>query len=580
MNKIYFLKFYLSKNFSFPQTFIFFSGILVIMIFLSLSFNSIKFENIVNLNLNIATILSTIFAISVSLSLIGFQYLSQNVSTKLLKHFFRSFFIIFMIMVYLFSIIFSLFLVAINSDSIWLLNLNFTLFIFCLLYLVGFFYFIVISLQENNILKLIGKKLSKNDYNDENYDIIKEICLKAIRNNNFGLYRNSLNMLNKGEIYFLKKIKKKKLNLIYTLDSRHSEVENLIYEFIHLQKQIFYELIEYKREIFLLNYINWLYEIQKISFPLLAIRPYQDLMEHFNKIGDIILKNNFEETYLFYSQRLRDITEHEFKSIPKNELKSYYDLSIKADNESKYEKDKKTLLHIAFEDFRSKRLGFIREICIQAINENKKTLDHFSKHILETTLRQSISIKDNDGLRWNIIQDIVYSFRKIHEANINNEIYENFYSLDLHYLIENLTDETEINRIGGFLTHEYCNAHLELVKINAVSSIRDLGVSGRFLNKDKKFEIVIKLLSETFDLILKDFSKKKITGISKDYISSELYSILGKVDENNKHIKKIIKKHKLKPSKNVYMMGIFMGTKKDWKKKNEKQKANEIISKD
>ena len=121
---------------------------------------------------------------------------------------------------------------------------------------------------------------------------------------------------------------------------------------------------------------------------------------------------------------------------------------------------------------------------------------------------------------------------------------------------------------AAYITKEYCLAQLELVKIDPIQTISQLGMEGRFLNSNLKHKVPIKLISETFDRIL--ISKKEIKNITKDYISYELHSILGTNKELNKIIKKIIKKHKLKPSKNMYILGVFMGKLKDLEKNRNK----------
>lgn len=564
------LSFMLRSMWNNPTSYLFiFSAISILAyIFLFNLFINLNLENITDVLLNIASITATIFTITISLTIIGFQFLSQNVSNKSLKYLFKSKFFILMVLSYFITILYNLVIVVGNLQLAYFLHTGIILFIFSMVYTISYFYWIVWILQEENILKVISRYFPEISLQDEKHEIIKEICLKSIRGNNLIVFSKSLKLLNQREQIFLNRIKNKKLSEDYDFDSRHSEIENIIHYFLNFQRQIFYELIEHKRQDFLPYYIEGIKEIKLIVFPLLAPRPYRDLGEHFNKIGESILEKRFDEIYLFYAHKLAEVVKNEYHKLPKETLEASFDFS-KIKNEEESIKKERILWKILYDDFNYNRLKFLSNIAKKAIITNQETLNWFPKSILTDILLEAIKIKNCRIIQRELIVKIISLFKEIHKENINHKKVENYFGvLDLHYLIEEMNEE-QIKEIGAFITREYCTAQLELFKIKPSQIVWALGVNGRFFKGDNKNLPLLQIIMDTFDAILKDFKKRKVKEITIDYLSNEIYSILGDNKENNRVVNKIIKKHKIMHSKNVYIAGAFMGTKKEWQKKNK-----------
>lgn len=518
-----------------------------------------------------ATIIATIFTIS--LTFIGIQYFVQNIPYELLKYFFKSKFIISMFSIYVCSIIFNLIMLSLGMRNVLWLIVSISLSIVSIVYLLAYFYYLSGTLQEINILYLITKHLKKKSYAQdyEKYEALKDLIVKSIKENKHSLYKKSLNFLFRKEQLFLSLISKRKIQDNYTFDQRHSDVEKLTHFFMNFQKQIFYELLEHKRQLYLFHYIEFMKELQKTSFVLLSPRPYYELRDHFNKIGDKILEYRFDEVYLFYCHKLRDITQYEYDKVQKEKLVSYYDLDKSDKDETESQRTEKVLIHMMYESFESDRLRFLVELSRKAIQKEVDILNCFPKSILCNILDKALNLKKNEGMRWILIQNIMYLLKQIHEENIKKGKFDKFLWLNLHNIIKSLKNIDEIKRLGSSIARDYCLAQLNFVKTHPRETIRELGIEGRCLTNDDKYKIIIKLLMETFDRILIMLSKKEIKDLEKDYVSSEIHSIIGKSKENNKLIETIIKKHQLKPSKNVYMMGVYMGRKTDWEKRKNKK---------
>ncbi len=522
------------------------------------------YESMFSVSASIITIIFTI-----SLTLIGIQYYVQNIPYELLEYFLKSKFTISMFGVYIGSIVFNLLMLSLGINTILWLIVSITLSIICMAYLLSYFYHLVGSLQEINILNLITKDLSKKTFrqNYGKYEALKDLIIKSIKDNKNSLYKKSLSILFKKELYFLFSVNKKEISEEYTYNQRHSDVEEIILFFLNFQKQVFYELMENKRQLFLYPYIEFMKELQKASFVLLSPRPYYELRDHFNKIGDKILENKFDEVYLFYAQKLSEITQYEYDKTKKEKMVSYYDFNKRDKNETELQREELVLTKMMYDGFEQERLKFLTGLSKKAIQENVDTLNWFPKSILCDILNKARKPLENKGIGRILIPRIIYLLKQIHEENIKKSNFDSFFQLGLHWYLKPMEDLDEINELGSFITREYCLAQLNLIKINPQATVRDLGEDGRFLKDEDKNNEIIKLLMETFDQILNMMSKKKIISIDKDYVSYEIYSILGKSEKNNKLVRAIIKKHKLKQGKKVYMLGVYMSKKKDLQKK-------------
>lgn len=575
-NKLFKLKYKFNLILDKPSGFLIFTSLILILIsssiilILSDKINPF-YESLFSTS---ATIIATIFTIS--LTLIGIQYYVQNIPYELLKYFFKSKFTISMFGMYIGSIIYNLLMLGLGIRNMFCLIISIAFTIVSMVYLLSYFYYLNGSLQEVNILNLITKNLKNKSYNSDytKYEALKDLIIKSVKDNKNSLYKKSLDIFFRKQFEFISQISMKNIDKNYNYDTRHSEVEQLIHFFLGFQKQIFYELIDNDRQLFLYLYVDLYKELQEKTFVLLSPRPYYELRDHFNKIGDKILEKRFDEIYLFYSHKMRDLTKFEFNHVDKVKLVSYYDITKRDANESQLEKTERVLIHMLYESFARDRLNFLTKLSLKAIKNNVDTLNWFPKSILCDILDNALHITSNKGMRWDLINNIMYMLRQIHDENIKKNNFHNFMWLDLHTHIEQIKDEEEISKLGGFITREYCLAQLDLVKISARETVHDLSVDCAFLKDKDQNHIVIKLIMETFDKILTMFSKKEISGIEKDYLSYAVHSCLGKSDKNNKLVRLIIKKYKLKPSKNVYMMGVFMGKKSDFQKNNMNKTTN------
>jgi len=503
-----------------------------------------------------AKIIATIFAITISLTLLGFQYLSQNISPKILYSFFKSKFITIMIIVYIFSIVFNIFVLTFLEGVIYG-YFSFLLLSFCVLYLVSYLYYIINYLQPRSIIKRIEKEISKTTYIDENYEILEQVIIKSIRNNEAFSYKESLDLLFDRQSNFLKKLFDKPIT---DYDTRHSDAERIVYYFFRYENSFYFEIIKQKNQTFLVYYLSKLKDLHVILLQLMAIRPYREIRDHFNDIGEDIVELKLKGATDYYSRSLREISKEEFNNIPSgNTFFEFQDHPKFYKELNKNEKTKNTLGHIMYHYFQYDRLTFLVDLYKAAIGKKASNIVLFIKITLDDLLMLAIKKDDNKKMRMWLVNSLLNSLKTIHESSLEKKgdtEYFGFYQL--HNIIEDLKDEETINTVGTLIADYYCHSKIETVKNDErgaiFKAIFNLGVDGRSLVYKNGFDKIVDKIVDTLGTILKiSIKNNKLKKISRDSVARELFSIRDWNSHKNKKIKerinKIIKEHNLKLKK-------------------------------
>lgn len=553
---------------------ILFGGCVFIFIFLiiayvrpnAFSYDSEKSSDVLTTNANI---LATIFAITISLTLLGIQYLSESLTPRILDLFMKSKFIAGLLLSYFISISFNMFVVSFPKiiDPKKFVYFSYLFLIWCILYLTSYLFYMIRNIQPTSLLKEIEKQIPWDydrtiiykfnqrlinlpDEQDKFIDL-EQIVIKTIRNNDFFSFRACLDILFKKQIFFLDNI------LIIVPDNGrgydqiHSDAESISGYFLRIQKQIYYEILREKNERFLLHYAKEIVEIIKLLLKLKAIRPLRELNDHFNDIGLQIIDKKFHSTFQFYCRLLDDVAKNEFLNIPSGtQLSQFQDQMTPFNTLSKKERDEDVLGSIIYDYFSFNRLKFFEDFSEKASNTGYEDIIISVQNSLYELLDRAIKKNDNKKMQNWLIVYILNSLEKIHDYSLKNRIDTKFFGLlGLHDLIESLKDEDTINSIGIPITKYYCKAAINTAKNDYNSGIIELGVDGRFLvsKYPQITEIIVDSLTECLKIVSED---NKFNKINKEMVVNMLDSI--KIWNKSKHknienkIEKAFIKYKVK----------------------------------
>lgn len=512
------------------------------------------FENSTDILTTNAQILATIFAITISLTLLGLQYLSQSLTPRILGSFIRSKFIAGLLLSYIFSIAVNIFVLSFPKviEPTRFVYWSYLLLIWCVLYLTSYLFYMIRKIQPTSVLGEIEKQIPLDydrliiykfnqrlinvpDEQDKFIDL-EQIIIKTIRNNDFFSYIDCLKLLFKKEITFLENIYKNGPNDEQGYDQMHHDAEAISLYFLRIHKQIYFEILREKNERFLLHYVNGLSEIIKILLKLKAIRPLREINDHFNDVGSQIIDKKLHSTFRFYCRLLGDVAKEEFRNIPSGNLFLEFQDKMEPFNSlPKKEKDERVLGQIIFDYFSYNRLKFLEELSMKASDRGYEDIVVSVKQSLSELLDMAIKKDDNKKMQLCLVRGILNSLKKIHDYSLTKNIDVPFFGLlELHYKVESIKDEETINSLGILITKYYCDGTINTAKSDYYSAVFHLGIDGRFLVSEypQITEIIIGSLIECLKIVIKD---KKFRHINTDMVVKELNSI--KVQNKHKHKK-------------------------------------------
>lgn len=516
-----------------------------------------------------AQILATIFAITISLTLLGLQYLSQSLTPRILGSFIRSKFIAGLLISYIFSIAVNIFVLSFPKviEPTKFIYWSYLLLIWCVLYLTSYLFYMIRKIQPTGVLDEIEKQIPLDydrviiyKFNQRLIDVpdeqdkfidLEQILIKTIRNNDFFSYIDYLKLLFKKQITFLENIYKKGPNDEQGYNQMHHDAEAISLYFLRIHKQIYFEILREKNERFLLHYVNGLSEIIKILLKLKAIRPLREINDHFNDVGLQIIDKKLHSTFGFYCQLLDDVAKEEFQNVPSGNLfLEFQDKMVPLNSLPKKEQDERVLGHIIYDYFSYNRLKFFEELSMKASDRGYEDIVVSVKHSLSELLDMAIKKDDNKKMRFWLVSGILNSLKKIHDYSLTKNIDVPFFGLlQLHYKIESIKDEETINSLGILITKYYCDGAINTTKRDYYSAVFHLGIDGRSLVSEypQITEIIVDSLIECLKIVTKD---KKFRNINTDMVAKELNSI--QVWNKHKHkkiedkIDEAFKKYKVK----------------------------------
>ena len=255
-------------------------------------------------------ILTTIFAITVSVTLIGVQYLAQTYTPRSIKDYFKEPFFAGFVALYIFSILFNLTIgsfPATFSQSTFVF-LSFILLFFCLLYLVAYPFHEISKIQPEHVLERISSCIPKNLFeiistnpyrsNEVNsarepFIVLEQMTIQSIRNNDYEIYKQCLYCLTATTLKLIDQAKEEyhKTKNEDLLAERTDEIVQFSYR---LFDQLKIEAFQTKNEIFLIVlledleiYITRLHEAK-------AIRALDYVYQLYNSIGAFSFENKLE----------------------------------------------------------------------------------------------------------------------------------------------------------------------------------------------------------------------------------------------------------------------------------------------
>ena len=525
-------------------------GCVLLAVFLFSPFYSQVYGNYVNptqIFVTYSQLLTTIFAITVSITLLGIQYLAQRYTPRSIRQYFNDPFFAGFIGVYLFAIFLNLLVTSFSQFlplSLFVFP-SFLLLIFCLFYLVAYPFNVIKKLQPSETLKRIDASVPRNlfeivtenrfwsdkvsDSKKESFIVLEQVIIQSIRNNDYISYVTCLDYFMKISFDLIEVAKKEYVDKkdLDLLASRTDSILDFIYR---LFEQVKTEVFQTKNGLFILSL---LYRVEKIIIWLhsakgiRALRYVYDLHE---TIGRDFIKADFESLIEEYCRSIERLAEVEIKAT-EVEVSPFELQPIDYDKQTDTQKKEQAFNRIMYDYFESRRLNNLVETVKRASEKGFSFAVYFLMSIYSDIYDKVIELKNPKMLGF-LIQRVTWSLIDAYKYAAKNSIHESDAILGrLDYKVEAIDKRGLPPKYSEFLARNFCELALLNIEKDDFGAIMTLGWKGRVLVK--KHPSLALIILETLGKALEKVDKGEgFERVSKQNIKTEIESIQ-KFNENN-----------------------------------------------
>lgn len=441
--------------------------------------------------LNYTQLLTTIFAITVSLTLLGLQFLFQAYTPRLLKEFFRDKMTMLFVVTYPASIILNLFSASFSDilppqDFVFP---AFLLFSFCLVILGLYVVHMSKKVQPESILSELKNEIAEDFYEyvtslgrfrtvskkDEPFVVLEQVLIKSIKNNDFYSYLGGLRLLSRCIIELLVKASKKEAN-----EEKRSHSSSIIGYFSRILQQVKNEALENRREEFLAYFCSHMVGVTEKLYEIKAHHAIGYIYDIFETVGYRAVEDRLKVLLDEYNIQLRQLVKTELDTCKAKIFP--IDIAIEEHAKlSKAEKEEMIVDEILFHNLEFRRLNFLKDLSIAASENKLRDFVSGLNSIFYDIISYVLELKKPQMKRL-LVYDVVSRISEAHFRCIDNEINATTFTTSmLHYLIEKLTDPKELKAFGEFLVANFCEMSYYSIKAGFYTEIYHLGANGRFL---------------------------------------------------------------------------------------------------
>lgn len=531
-------------------------GSLLLVVFLLSPFFPHVYSNYTDPASTLATysqLLTTIFAITVSITLLGIQYLAQRYTPRSIRQYFSDPFFAGFIGVYLFAISLNLLVTSfpqLAPSSLFVFP-SFLLLLFCLFYLVAYPFNVIKKLQPSETLKRIDASVPKNlfetvtenrfwsnsvsDSEKEPFIVLEQFIIQSVRNNDYVSFVKSLDYLMRVILDLIEEAKKEHESK-KDLDLLASRTDSILDFSYRLLEQMRTEVFGTRNGLFILTL---LYRVERIIVWLHSakgIRALGDAYDLYEAIGRDSIKADFEFLANEYCRSVERLTKVEMKST-EVELTPF--VLQQVDEYSKLtdaQKKELTFNEIMYEYFESRRLGNL----VETVRTTSEKGFRFAIFCLMSTFmdiyEKLIELK-NPQMQRALFQRVMWSLNEAYRYASARNIHESHAVLGrLSYKVEDIEKHGLPIGYSEFLARGFCELSLLNIEKDDYDALWTLGSQGRVLVE--KYPSVALIILETLGKALEKVSRgRNFEKLNAQNIKKEIESVQKWNKNNHKAIK-------------------------------------------
>lgn len=488
-----------------------------------------------------AQILATVFTITISLTLVGFEYFSQNLSPKIANSIIRSKYIIGLVALFLPAIVENVTIVTIYGEQApqIYLTLSLVLLSLCLIYLLVYVSYVARAVQPRSQLEFFEKSIPDNFYDsiiqkmddnvisgvdpDDYFVDLQHAIQNKIQQRNIYQFGDWLALLIDKEIDYLVRIKEEKQKEEINPDGAAS----IVNYFLSMQKGIYSQLVGIDDTRYIPPYSLQIVNVLGLLVELKAIVAINSLTTHFERIGRDIVKHNQEPVYRQYFDNLEKITSKTLGSVPTTD---YQISTLETPDQVDWDDPEYMWAKGIIGEFQN-RITFSKELSQLAIDTGFDGVAVGASTFYSELSQKALEQEEDDLNRIDLIKFITRAQRDVFEYAAKNDALTSYYAGPWSFqMIAQAPGELQ-----NHLMNEFCAATKTAVKYDSFAGPQELGVAGRVLVEDHP-ELAMKIVETLIECLEIVRNHSDLEDIDEENIQNKLNSIKGWRDHGHNSI--------------------------------------------
>lgn len=491
-------------------------------------------------------ILTTIFAITVSITLLGIQYLAQRYTPRSTRQYFNDPFFAGFIGVYLFAISLNLLVASFSQflPTSFFVFPSFLLLLFCFFYLVAYPFNVIKKLQPSETLKRIEASVPRNlfeivtehrfwsnevsDSKKEPFIVLEQVIIQSIRDNDYISYVMCLDYFMKISFDLIEEAKREHVDK-KDLDLLASRTDSILDFTYRLFEQLRVEAFQTKNMLFIIALLHRIEEMIILLHSAKGIRALRHAYDLYETIGRDSIKADLEPLTDEYCLSMDRLAKVEIKAT-EAEVFIFELQPTDLIDRTEAQRKERTFNWIMYEYFEGRRLNNLEDT-VKRTSEKEFRFSVFVLLSIYTHIYDKIIELKNPRMLGFLLERVTWSLNDAYKHAVENRVHESNTILgSLQYKVEEIEEHGLSEEYSRFLARDFCELALLDVEKDDYGAVMTLGVQGRVMAE--KHPSIALIILETLGKALEKVGKGGFERVNKQNIQTEIESIQ-KFNKNN-----------------------------------------------
>jgi hypothetical protein len=446
--------------------------------------------------ISLAEILTTILAISVSLLIVGLQFISESYTPRALKTFFEDPLFIGYLTVYAASIFLILTSLAVGFVPLQTFRV-YAVFVtvFCVVYLLVLLFRIPSLLRPSYVIQRLGMKVPRHfcqdlvkrkgrsllGMEDETLLAIDQTVIRSIVQDELQAFVAGLRCLNSVLRKFLVQTERD-LNVAEKKKEIRESPSYVFEYFLTFYRRMVWQSLSHARQEHLMYLCQSLEDHMAHLHRLKAFRAFRYVAEVYDYAGLTAMDQRLITFAEHFSGSLNRLVKVQV-SILDEPLSPFDDSATRWTELSEEERDLRSVRSIMSDLFIQDRIKFLSRLAETAAARGLDSMVSSCMFIFSEVLDKTLSLQPVGKRRiftWSVMQALVDTHKKCLRSGINSTT---FTTHMLHYKIETMKDPADVAEFGHYIATEYARMAILSIEHGFYDELWEWGVNGRYLVK-------------------------------------------------------------------------------------------------